>query len=993
MRLNFKQILSNLTFSFSRSSIKVKQAIILLCCAVFTPMVLVTYSAILEENSLLERQRLDIFHRLETESQLITNLLNTAARDVIFLSQVPAVKIFSSINFSEKKKPIETRLLDQFSKISSTEVFFDFLQTNPFYQRLQYLDGQGIERLRIDQQQGKISLIKDEFLLDQSTQAFVSATMAMTKGQVYISDILQFDQQESPNDVITPVIRIATQVFDKRDKLQGMLVIIVSGDILLNDSANSVPENSLHFLIDAEGHYLAHSDPAKNWSVLSGNKFTLQTDFPYFIDLQQGLSKNSFQHILMHDNEIFFSPVLTNYNQLKKWYIVEIIPSNLFLDSTRFYLFIILLISFAGIFFSLFLGYTFAKFWFLNPIKDLIAVTKKISRGEFATLPLANKQEDEIGALFLSFNQMSLALSESEQDRIRHLDSLNNEIDERKKVESDLLLHQTFFEQSTDAMFIADNNSLITYVNPAFCLITGYTSKEVVGNNTTLLHSTKHDEEFYNEIWAKVNRSGYWQGEIWERRKGKENFPALQTINTIKNEKGEIYYVSIFKDLSNLKEKENELWKLAHFDPLTNLANRKLLEERISIALSEAYRNKTIGALIFLDLDNFKNINDSLGHNHGDLVLKEIANRLTAITRSDDTVARLGGDEYVILLPNLADNVKQATNRATMVIGKMVKVLQQPCSFKGYDLHVTTSMGVVLFPEDGDSAQKLLKQADTAMYAAKDNGKNTFSFYRSNMQVMADQRLYLEGELRQAIKNNELVVYYQPQYQHNNELIGFEALVRWMHPKRGMISPNDFIPVAEESGLILEIGDLVLATTCQLLVEAEKSGDIIPHISVNISPRQFSNLNFVGWVSSILHKTGVNPNQLVLEVTEGIIIRNLEQTISNMQVLRKLGIRFSIDDFGTGYSSLAYLHQLPIDELKIDRSFICDIGSTKNDAIIVDTIIAMAKHLNLEVIAEGVETKEQLEYLINCGCTGFQGYYFGKPGPSDQMNFEPFKIR
>ncbi|MCK5191917.1 MAG: EAL domain-containing protein, partial [Methylococcales bacterium] len=734
-----------------------------------------------------------------------------------------------------------------------------------------------------------------------------------------------------------------------------------------------------------------HPDTNKSWSKLRGNQHTLQSDFSGFNDVLKRLSDYNLQHILIQDNEVFFSPITTEFNKITKWYIVEIIPSSLFLDSTRFYLFIVLFISIFGILFSLILGYSFAKFWLLNPIKKLTTMTKKISEGEFITLSLENRQEDEIGELFQSFNQMSFALDKAEQNNKKHVDNLKMEIAERRKVESDLLLHRTFFEQSTDAMFIADDKLIITYVNPAFSQITGYTSKEIIGNKTELLHASKHDKKFYQKIWGTVSKNGYWQGETWEQRKGKENFPALQTINMIKNENGETHYVSIFKDMSNLKEKENELWELAHFDQLTNLPNRLLLEDRINSAVSEAYRHKHLGSMIFLDLDNFKHINDSLGHNHGDLVLKEIATRLKTVTRTNDTVARLGGDEYVVLLPALADNIKETINLTTTVITKILQILQKPCSIKGYELHVTTSMGIVLFPSDGDSPQKLLKQADTAMYTAKDDGKNTFNFYHSNMQEMADKRLLLERELRQALKNNELIVYYQPQCNRHHDLIGYEALIRWIHPERGLIPPDDFIPVAEESDLILEIGNKVFSDACNLLVMAEKAGNYIPQISINISPRQFSNLNFIDWVNSILQKTGVNPKQLMLEVTEGIIVRNLQQTISNMEILKKVGIRFSIDDFGTGYSSLAYLQQLPIDELKIDRSFIRDIGSIQNDTVIVDTIVSMAQHLNLGLIAEGVETKEQCDYLIKCGCNGFQGYYFGRPLPENQLNLKKQK--
>ncbi|MCK4841391.1 MAG: EAL domain-containing protein [Methylococcales bacterium] len=983
-----KQLYSDLYQNLSRLSIKIKLTIALLGCAIFTPTALIVYTIVIEENSQLEQQRKNILHHLETKAHVINGLLNSTAHEVVFLSQVPSVKIFSSVNFTEKKKSLETRMLDQFSKISSTEVFADFIRTNQLYQQLTFLDINGIERLRIDQQQENIISANDSQLVDQSTQNYFNDTMLLSEAKVYISDIELYYLHKSGDNVINPVIRLATQVFDKSGQLQGLLVANVSGKILLNIVQDTESKNALNFLIDSEGYYLAHPDENKSWSKLKGNQYTLQGDFPDFNKLLEQLPKNNIQHTVMQDNEVFFSAISTDFNQIKKWYLVEIIPSNLFFDSTQFYLFIVLFISAFGILLSLLVGYTFAKFWLLSPIKELAAMTEKISKGEFTSLSMKNRQKDEIGELCLSFNQMSSTLAEVEQERKKHVNNLNNEISERKKLESDLLLHRTFFEQSTDAMFIADNKTQITYVNPAFSKITGYTSKEVIGNKTELLHSSKHDKKFYQEIWDKVNKNGHWQGEIWERRKGKGNFPVLQTINTIKNKNEEIYYVSIFKDMSNLKEKENELWKLAHFDQLTNLANRKLLEERINSALSEAYRHKRIGSIIFLDLDNFKHINDSLGHAHGDLLLKEISARLESVTRSEDTVARLGGDEYVILLPDLADSAEEATILTTAIITKMVQALLAPCSIEGSELHITTSMGVVLFPSDGNSSQKLLKQADTAMYAAKDDGKNTFNFYHSNMQEMADKRLLLENELRRALKKNELVVYYQPQYNQYFELIGFEALVRWIHPERGLISPDDFIPVAEESDLILKIGDKVFSDACNLLVMAEKKGQAIPQISINISPRQFSDLNFIDWINSIMHETEVNPKQLILELTEGIIVKNLEQTISNMQILKNSGIRFSIDDFGTGYSSLAYLKQLPIDELKIDRSFICDIGVTQNDTVIVDTIVSMARHLDLELIAEGVETKEQFDYLVKCGCNGFQGFYFGHPVPADQINTE-----
>ena len=480
------------------------------------------------------------------------------------------------------------------------------------------------------------------------------------------------------------------------------------------------------------------------------------------------LTRNN-RHIVTLDNEVFITPLITDHKQLNNWHFLAVVPIAEMIDSNRYYLQIVLIISAVGILLSLIIGYNFSKFWLLNPIRKLTAMTENISRGIYATPPLTIQQTDEIGQLGTSFSQMSQELAKVEQERNHHVQELNNEIAERKKVESDLLLHRTFFEQSTDAMFIADDQSYFTYINPAFSKLTGYDDQEVIGNPIDLLHSKKHKPDFYKEIWQTVDTTGHWQGEVWERRKGRRNFPALQSINTIINEHGDKHYVSIIKDISDLREKENKLWKLAHFDQLTKLANRKLLEERINKAISDTHRDKHVGALIFLDLDNFKIINDSLGHTHGDLVLKAIAQRLKTVFRSADTVARLGGDEYIILLPDLADNPANATGRTTAIIKKMFDTLHRPCKINGHETYITSSLGVVLFPADGDTPDQLLKHADTAMYTAKDEGKNTFCFYHSDMQVLADKRLKLENELRKALKLNQFKVYYQPQFNQDKK--------------------------------------------------------------------------------------------------------------------------------------------------------------------------------------------------------------------------------
>lgn len=972
--------------SKKRLSISHKLAIVLLCCASFTPIVLVGYTSTIEKQSLQEKHKQTVQHRLKAKSQFILNSLELMGRNILFLSQVPVVKIFSSTHFSKKKKDLELYMLDKFSRISTTDVFIDFLKTNPMYLQLAYLDANGMERLRIDQMSDKVVTIDEKNLKNQSQQAYFSEGMQLNQGEIYLSEISLYSLSTTEDHIeATPIIQIATQVYDKKNRLQGVLVANVSTEIFSNVLLQQSNEEGELFFLDSQGGYFAHSNKQKSWNKLLDEQYNFIQEFPELKKFAIEPFNDGIQYHHSINKDIFITPIATSFIQSQPWFIVRVISSKNIADVFHEYLFIILAISFSGILFSLLIGYTFSKIWILTPIKKLMKMSQQISKGFFPTILLKKLPKDEIGDLCIAFNQMSTNLSEVEQEREKHLELLNKEIKERKKIESDLLLHRIFFEQSSDAMFISDNNLRITYVNPAFKDITGYNAEEVIGKDIELLLSDRYDANFYRRIHKKAEEKGSWQGEIWNRRKEKEIFPTLQTINTIKNESEETHYVTVFKDVSRLKDAENELWKLAHFDPLTNLPNRKLLEERIDHALSGANRFKQIGAIIFLDLDNFKHINDSLGHNLGDLVIKQIGERLKDLFRHEDTVARLGGDEYVVLLPNLSADIKIATQRTVEMIKKLYAVLEKPCVVKNHELHVTTSIGVVFFPNDGDTPQKLLKQADTAMYAAKSEGKNTFSFYHSKMQEIADKRLHLERDLRTALKQNELVVYYQPQCNKEHELIGYEALIRWEHPQKGLISPADFIPIAEESDLILEIGAKVLSDACHRLAKAEEVGNDIPHISINISARQFSDLDFIDWVCEPINRIGVDPNRLILEVTEGIIVKNLDRTIMNMQQLKKMGIRFSIDDFGTGYSSLAYLRQLPIDELKIDRSFVIDITDTAQEVIIVDTIVAMAQHMNLKLIAEGVETQKQLDYLVNCGCNGFQGYYFGKPTPGEKI--------
>ena len=425
---------------------------------------------------------------------------------------------------------------------------------------------------------------------------------------------------------------------------------------------------------------------------------------------------------------------------------------------------------------------------------------------------------------------------------------------------------------------------------------------------------------------------------------------------------------------------EEQIKQLAFYDPLTGLANRRLLREAIQHELYVAKRHKNFGTLLYLDLDNFKTLNDSLGHAIGDELLIQLAKRLSTAIRKDDIVSRLGGDEFVVLLSSDYPSRHQAMEQALSVAQKIQSTINETYKLHGYEHVVTASMGITIYPENNDSAEDVLKQADAAMYRAKASGRNSICFYNPDMQIEADNRLLLEKELRSAISNNEFEMYYQPLVDFDGEVMGAEALIRWMHPTRGVISPAEFIPIVEETGLILELGNWILYTACKFCI-----ANNLRRIAVNISPMQFRQVDFIENTTQILKKTGVNPEYLMFELTEGIVIEHIEDTINKMNSLKKMGIRISIDDFGTGYSSLAYLKQLPIDQLKINNDFVRDINTDPNDAIIVDTIISMARHLGLDVVAEGVETENQLEFLVAKGCHIFQGYYYSVPLPKDKF--------
>ncbi|MBA3056567.1 MAG: EAL domain-containing protein [Gammaproteobacteria bacterium] len=574
-----------------------------------------------------------------------------------------------------------------------------------------------------------------------------------------------------------------------------------------------------------------------------------------------------------------------------------------------------------------------------------------------------------------------MVLSVDGTGRPLRLIGTNTDITERKLTEESLRIAATAFE-SQEAIVVTDANMVILRVNRAFTTVTGYAADEAIGKTSRILKSGRHSKAFYTAMWESIGRTGSWQGEILDRRKNGELYAEWLTITAVKADDGTVtHYVGVQNDITQRKAAEDEIKYLAFYDTLTKLPNRRLLNDRLQQALASSARGGRHSALLFIDLDNFKTLNDSQGHDKGDLLLQQVAQRLSSCTRDGDTVARLGGDEFVVILKDLSDTAADAATHAEIVGEKIVVTLNRPYDLEGLEHHSTPSIGVTLFSDQRETIEELLKRADLAMYKAKSAGRNTLRFFDPEMQAVVNARVALELNLREGLRDAQFLLYYQAQLDHGR-ITGAEILLRWQHPERGFVCPADFIPLAEETGLILPLGQWVLTTACeQLSVWAKDPRTASLTLAVNVSSRQFLRPDFVNQVLATLAATGAQATKLKLELTESLLLDNVEDTILKMSQLKAHGVGFSLDDFGTGYSSLSYLKRLPLDQLKIDQSFVRDVLSDPNDAAIAKTIIALGQSLGLDVMAEGVETAAQRDFLLNAGCHAYQGYFFSRPLP------------
>ncbi len=560
--------------------------------------------------------------------------------------------------------------------------------------------------------------------------------------------------------------------------------------------------------------------------------------------------------------------------------------------------------------------------------------------------------------------------------------ALEQEVEERKQINSSLRKFSSAVEQSGSMVMITDSNGIIQYTNPQFTETTGYESAEAIGKSPSLLNSGRTPQDIYNDLWSTILDGRHWRGQLHNKKKNGDFYWSYLSISPIADEQGEItHFVAVSEDVTELKTTQQKMEQLALFDVLTNLPNRRLFKDRLEKALAHSLREKNKLGMIFIDLDNFKQINDTLGHDTGDRLLMSVSKRLISNLRIEDTVARLGGDEFTIVLSDL-----HSAADARHIALKLLDTVRQPFIIDGQEISISCSLGITIAPDDATDCSSLMKNADMAMYKAKESGRNTLRFFTESMNHEISRRVSIEKELKQAIQDNQFELYFQPQIDlRTGTISGAEALIRWHHPEKGLISPAEFIPIAEDTGSIIPIGEWVIEQACNVAKTINQGRLSEICISVNLSAQQFRDPALPRKVAHIINAIGLDSRLLEFEITETVLMENTRVASAILDGLKNLGVSLAIDDFGTGYSSLNYLKRFPVDVLKVDRSFVMDIPQDSNDMAITAAVLAMAQQLKISVIAEGIESDLQLDFLRQHGCEFGQGYLFSKPLPLTQL--------
>lgn len=845
------------------------------------------------------------------------------------------------------------------------------------YDQIRWIDEKGMERVRVDYVDGRAVVVTGAKLQNKGSRYYVTETLKLKPGGVFISPLDLNIEQDKIELPYKPMLRVATPIVDSQGNQRGIVVLNYHGRLMLDAFGDMVTPIVDHImLLNSEGYWLKSPKVADEWgfmfnradlslAVQSPSAWArVRSDNAGQLESPDGLWTWQSVYPLLQAKKSRFGAAEVAESVGRKgqagqyvWEVVAHTPAASLADIRRT---VWRKLSLLG---ALLLGLTGFGSWKLSRAWDSQA-----------------EAEAEIRRINAG---LAMTVAQRTQELQATVQALDQEVTQRKGDQETLRISATAFE-SQQGMVVTDARQLILKVNRAFTDITGYSAEEAIGKSLRMLSSDRQDAAFYTLMWDAINRKGSWQGEIWNRRKNGEVYPEWLTISAVKDVAGVVtHYVGAFSDRSDHKAAEQRIENLAFYDTLTGLPNRALMLDRLSHALTSCAQHHRQGALLLIDLDNFKTINDTLGHEQGNLLIQQVATRLGACVRESDTVARVGGDEFIVLLEDLSQNNQGVAKLAKATGDKILAQLDQPYQFCGVTHHSTASIGVTLFDSTyQNQIEEPLKQAELAMYQAKTAGRNTLRFFDPQMQAAVSARAALESRLREAVTQNQFLLHYQPQVDAKNRITGAEALLRWVDPKRGMVSPGEFIPVAEESGLILSLGQWVLETACTELTHwAHQPSLMHLTLSVNVSARQFHQKEFVQQVLATLSRTGANPHRLKLELTESMLVDDIEGVITKMSALKGSGVSFSLDDFGTGYSSLAYLKRLPLDQLKIDQGFVRDILIDSNDAAIAKTVIGLAEAMGLSVIAEGVETQAQREFLVDLGCPSYQGYLFSRPLP------------
>ncbi len=807
------------------------------------------------------------------------------------------------------------------------DLFVTFARYQRTYDQIRVINAAGLETVRVNYNDGSPRPVPQNELQNKADRYYFRESIGLAKGSIYFSPLDLNIERGVVERPFKPMIRVATPLIDEQNQRRGVLVVNYLAQVTLKRFAQAMSDSwGSPMLLNGEGYWLYGTDKADEWGFMFDNGRTFGKRFSeawdYMRGREQGVIETSAGYFLFRTVHPYRAMQLGRFTEAAggdyTWIVVTRVP----LQAVRF-----------------------------SPL----AIFQ--TRVDAIALPLAASAVLAFVLAWLRTGNLQNAARLSQAAAV--------------------------FDNTDQAIIITDAEDRIIAANKAFTGMSGYTTEEVLGTNPRLQHTGRETPDFYKKMQAALEASGRWEGEVLKRRKNGEVYQAWQNISVVKNARGAVAnYVSISADISSLKQAEERMAYLAHHDALTGLPNRLLFGADLDLALERAKRRGLRVALMFLDLDRFKIINDTLGHARGDQLLQAVATRLRTSVRSEDVVARLGGDEFTVILSEIGHS-----EDAAMLADKIIRTISRPVQVDGHEVVSSASIGISVYPDDALQGDDLIKAADVAMYRAKERGRNTYQFYSSELAVKAFEYLSIEHGLRRALERGEFVLYYQPQVaMETGKIAGFEALIRWRDPQWGLVMPERFIPVAEESGLIEPMGDWVLRTACADIERWRAIGLPAIRVAVNLSARQIMREDFAEKVEAILAETPLKEGALVLEleITENLV-QAAEHSIIALERLKSLGVSLAIDDFGTGYSSLSHLKLLPLDRLKIDRSFVRDIPFDANDEAIATAIIAMGHSLGLKIVGEGVENSEQLASLKAKGCDEVQGFFFSEAVSADAV--------